>query len=51
VEQQHPSVNLALEASSAANAPEAASLSARPRLAITDWRTAPSTRRFSTICS
>src|ERR1019366_1849400 len=43
------SVSLAPEASNEANAPEAASSSARPRLAMTDWRTAPSMRLFSTI--
>jgi hypothetical protein len=43
------SVSLAPEASNDANAPEAARSSARPRLAMTAWRTAPSTRLFSTI--
>jgi hypothetical protein len=40
---------LAPEAGNEANAPEAVSSSARPRLPMTDWRTAPSTRLFSTI--
>jgi hypothetical protein len=42
-------VSFALEASNEANASEAASSSARPRLAMTDWRTAPSMRLFSSI--
>jgi len=36
---------------SEASAPEAANSSARPRLAITLWRTAAPSRVFSTICT
>src|SRR6516162_8450035 len=43
------SVSLAPEASNAASAPDAISASARPRLAITAWRTVPPIRRLSTI--
>jgi hypothetical protein len=42
---------LAPEANGDASAPEAASSSARPIVATSDWRTAPSTRLFSTICT
>jgi hypothetical protein len=44
------SQNRAPEASKEASAPRAASSSARPMVAITFCRTAPSWRWFSTIC-
>ena len=49
VDEQHLIVKSAPEASKEANAPEASSSSARPRVAITDWRTAPSTRLFDDL--